>query len=246
MSQIVKIALVFVAMMSLSMTTVSAGLLDTMVKYTLQVDDGGTFEVVAEVSDEDNMGLAGYGLPLTGDITSIDNVSPMASFGTITFNPLVITEEGSFGFDMFRDVLQMGDGTWVVRAVQTLTTNQPTAIFGIGQEAGDLNSQLAELQNLGHIDSGYQLLSSEGATYDQRLQLVSGTWDVTGARPEWNTANITDLSASVFRADAVQSSHFQNNIAKDEIEMAVPEPTSVALLAIGGLLMAPYRRRQAD
>ena len=84
------------ALVGISATTASAA----MVTYTMVInEDGpGTFNVYADASHNDNLGLASYGLVFTGDVTTIDNKAPQ---GTVLSSSFIPTGE-TLGFTLQR------------------------------------------------------------------------------------------------------------------------------------------------
>ena len=89
-------SLVFASAALLSALLVSSSQA-AVVTFDLLVDAGGTFELYASSSLGDNFGIASYGAPLTGGVTSVDHASPNAfgsgtlgnqsvAFGLLTLN----------------------------------------------------------------------------------------------------------------------------------------------------------------
>jgi hypothetical protein len=146
-----------------------------LVTYSVQLNPGNTFDVYASVSQGDNAGLAAFGVPLGGGITSIDNKAPYGQFGSGTAG------SGAIGFTEVRSL----DGDTLLSGSQlTVPTPTPLLVYGLGQTAGSLSS----VANFGIFGNQEQL------TYGAPLLLASGTY--SGVAP-FIIAN-GNLGANVF------------------------------------------------
>ncbi|CAK9090439.1 Uncharacterized protein SCF082_LOCUS52628 [Durusdinium trenchii] len=183
------------------------------VSYTMIVDPGGTFDVFASASLGDNAGIAGYGVPLSGGITSVDHNSPFGSFAT--GGP----GNGPIGLSLFRS----DDDVTSLAAAQDTVSPTPYLIYGFGQTAGDLST----FPGLGGIFGDSQQLA-----YGAPLLIASGTWDGTtpgfGAPVETNV--FVDNQSAATMAALVSTS-----------VQAVPEPASIVMLAMGGVGLLVWR-----
>ncbi len=144
--------------------------------------------------------------------------------------------QGPIGFTESRSA----DGDTTVSASQDILTPTPFLVKGIGQTAGDLASQVtfpnAVVGAVPPPDGAFDA----GATFFGVL-LATGTWEFDGT----NKSIVSwDLSGS-FQATVFQ-------VGSDNTENATligltfpPEPASLSMLAIGGLLTLLRRHRTA-
>jgi hypothetical protein len=193
------------------------------VTYTLNLDDSGagSFSLYAEASAADNAGLALYGVPLTGDVLTLDHRS-LAGLG---INGLGTADDA--GFTEFRSP----DGATSITGGQRLVPNAtPFLYLGVGQIAG---TATADATN-GPLTTFIATDATSDQSYDSLFLLATGTYDPSGDAPAFDTAS-PDLLASVF----LPASAGQVVAATVETRM-VPEP-SAALLLIPSLLA--IRRR---
>jgi len=243
MNGIFKITLVLTMVMGLSVTTGFADTLDPFVTYSLDIHvDDGTFKLYGEASLGDNSGIASISVPLTGSITSFVNEAPKGSFGTIS--PFNVSELGFKELRASNDGIKEIDGVFRVLTSVSLSLTDSIVVFGFGQEDGSLESKFNELDSDGRVGANDEYLS-EAVTYKARLLLASGTYDLAGDQPTWNS-NTTDLVANVFSNQATFGD-YRFVIAQINTETniigEVPEPASLVMLGIGSLLLAGRRRR---
>lgn len=187
------------------------------VAYTMIVDPGGTFDVFASASLGDNAGIAGYGVPLSGGITSVDHNSPFGSFAT--GGP----GNGPIGLSLFRS----DDDVTSLAAAQDTVSPTPYLIYGFGQTAGDLST----FPGLGGIFGDSQQLA-----YGAPLLIASGTWD--GISPGFGAP----VETNVFVDN--QSAATMAALVSTSVQ-AVPEPASIVMLSMGGVGLLVWRRRRS-
>jgi hypothetical protein len=195
------------------------------VTYTLDLDDAGagSFSLYAEASAADNAGLALYGVPLTGDVLTLDHRS-LAGLG---INGLGTADDA--GFTEFRSP----DGATSVTGGQRLVPNAtPFLYLGIGQQAG---TATADTTN-GPLVTFIATDVTTDQTYDSIFRIATGAYDTSGEAPAFDT-NSPDLLANVFVAGSAGKV-----VAAAVATRVIPEP-STALLLIPGLLAV--RRRVA-
>lgn len=210
---------------ALSLLFTAAGHAQT-VEFTLDLDDAGegTFSLYASASTGDNAGIALYGVPLTGDILTLDHRS-LAGLG---INGMATAD--NVGFSEFRSA----DNAASVAASQKLVpTPTPFILYGIGQTAGDANSATN-----GPFPTFIPTDATQDLTYDAAFRLATGTYNPLGAAPSFNLAS-PDLLANVFVDDTGL-----DVVAATITTQVIPEPTT-ALLLLAGTTTALLRRRTA-
>ncbi|MGD9645601.1 MAG: PEP-CTERM sorting domain-containing protein [Pirellulales bacterium] len=194
------------------------------VTYQLVLQAGNTFSLFADVSTGDNGGLVSFGVPLTGNITAIDNKAPFGQFGN---GP---AGSGAIGFADFRSADGTPGGPTTLAGSQvTVPTPTPLIVYGFGQTAGNLSS----IASFGIFGNQEQLV------YGAPLLLATGSY--TGAAPGFNTSSL-DLYANVF-TNTQATSAFGAQVLTEVVP--IPEPSTFVLAAIGlaGLLVVRRRSR---
>jgi hypothetical protein len=191
------------------------------VTYSLLLDDNGpnTFTLLADVSLGDNGGLALFGVPLLGNITSLDHKSPNAQAllsGPPFFSPL--------GFSLFRSA----DNNPTVGGTQDTFNATSVLVYGLGQVGGNL-ATLPGVTSLVGLP--------EQPVFTAPLILAEGTYG--SIAPSFNTASV-DLLANVFRGVGSRQV-----IAADVQTVVVPEVGTLAMMSIvtiAGAFVAIRRR----
>jgi hypothetical protein len=108
-----------------------------IVRFGLDLSTPGSFRLYANTSTGDNAGLAAFSVPLSGTVTSVDNVAPF----------LVLGQKGGFVGGVGFGTLRSADSAVpivnpLITGLQDVTNAQaPTnLIYGIGQQAGSFTA----------------------------------------------------------------------------------------------------------
>ena len=225
---------------------------------TLKVDPAGTFELLASVSQGDNKGILGYGAAIRNvDIaTSIDPLTQ----AEILDNPMHVSPVALANntFQRFGFILQRGfivdrdtsDNPVVVRlgAAQDNATPSPHIVFGFGQRNGTMQQDSIDTLGGGINPLFPGTLQPE---YEADLLLAAGTWDPSGPLPEFDTTIAEDNFINVFNNNAGPGKVTgRDNTEAAQIQLVVdasmiPEPGTMALLALGAVSMLRRRRQTA-
>ena len=140
------------------------------VVFSLSVGGSGTFQLTAADNNIPSLGLASYGVPIIGDVLTLDHVSPQG-----------LTTGGSdIGFRLLRSL----DNALTVTGSQNTVTLGIPIVTGFGKTAGDLSTV-----------PGF-LIALDQQIYSSPLLIATGTWDTGGAAPSINTASV-DFFANV-------------------------------------------------
>jgi hypothetical protein len=192
------------------------------VNFTLYVDEAGanTFNLYASSSLGDNAGIAFYGVPLLGDITSLNHNSPVA--GALFAGPPFFSQ---VGFNLLRSA----DNVTSLVASQDTINASSILVYGFGQTAGSL----ASIPGVTGFVPG-----AEQVAYSAPLLIASGTYN--GVAPSFNT-NSVDLVSNVF------VSLSSRQVVPANISTAVvPEASTIVMMSIVGLgVLCVARRRFA-
>ena len=192
------------------------------ITYQLVIQPGNTFSLFASDSLGDNGGLATFGVPLTGNITAINNTAPFGQFGAGPGG------SGEIGFSQFRSADGAPGGPTTLTGAQlTVPTPTPLIIHGFGQTAGNL----ATTASFGIF--GLQ----EQTVYGAPLLLATGSY--TGATPGFNTSSL-DLIANVFTSSQATSTFAAQVLTQ---VVPIPEPSTFVLAGLGLLGLMTVRRR---
>jgi len=209
---------VLLAMIAAAAVSMVASAQAATVSYKLVVNQGDhTFNLFASDSIGDNYGISLFGVPLTGGITSITNVSPYGQFAVGGLG------SGPIGFSEIRSASNVNTVTGAQSVVPTPT---PYLVRGFGQTSGSLTA------------GGVSIFGSSAQTsYGAPLLLATGTY--AGTLPGFNTSS-PDLLAQVFTAATGSAIAF----ASVNTQVVVPEPGTLALAGLGllGLCLVARKR----
>jgi hypothetical protein len=196
-----------------SALTANAATVDFEVVY----DPGNsTFELFADASGGDHAGIAGYNVGLQNAVT-FDHAVPRG-----------VDKNGFFskGFTAGTNDSSMTGpltgGNAIFSGQNTSSSNAPdNLIYGIGQEAGTTSKE--------NMLSGSEVVSQ----WEVPISIGTGTY-------ESDLPSFSSASANVFTAvNDVNTTSADTTTSVT----AIPEPTSLALLGLGGLAMLTRRKR---
>jgi hypothetical protein len=201
------------------------------VRFTLVYDvDPATYDLYATVLDDDNAGLAAYGVTISSALT-IDHNSPRMPAGQSSAG------EGPAGFTLLR----APDGTRDVFAAQDTITPTPNLIYGFGQRASSFAAEgiLPLSPSIEQPVWGGPVPELSSLPLGT-LRIASGTY-AAGAPPTLGPGGVFGLPfALVFENTG-------NNAVRDAqvqlVVVSVPEPASICLLALAAMTIMPRRRR---
>jgi len=188
-----------------------------MVTFTLNInqDGAGTFNLYASSSMGDNGGIASYGIPLVGNILTLDHRSPNASGnGSLGTAPV--------GFGLIRSA----DNIWTPIAASQDTVTPGYVVYGIGQTAGDITTDASPVPTATAFP--------EQVDYVSPVLIASGTWDTT--MPDFDLGNV-NLGANVFD----DTTGVETISASIDPVVIIPEPASVIMLGLLGFLISGRR-----
>lgn len=209
----------FPILMTLIVFTVASSTPAAVVTLTLRIDSSGpgTFELLAQAS-QDSGGIASYAVPLTGDVLSVDHLSPNA-FGS---GPLGNKPVG-FG------LLRSADSPGVTIFASQDTVSPGYLVYGIGQIAGNITTDAVPVPTATAFE--------EQPVYAAQVLLATGTWGAVA--PAFNLSSV-DLGSNVFDDNAGVE------VVKATLETitVIPEPAGVTALGLIGFCGMARRRRR--
>ena len=172
------------------------------VVFSLSVNGGGTFQLTAADNNVSSLGLASYGVPIVGDVLTLDHLSPQALTTSFT----------DIGFRLLRS----SDGVLTVAGSQNTITAGIPIVTGFGKTAGDLSTV-----------PGF-FVALEQQVYSSPLLIATGTWDTGGTVPSINTASV-DFFANVLVTAGDGVSILPTTTDGMAV---VPEPSSFVFLGV--------------
>lgn len=206
-----RLPLIFAAALSL---LPSVGQAQT-VGYTLDLDDAGTgtFSLYASASAGDNAGIALYGVPLVGDILTLDHRA-LAGLGINS-----ASTAADAGFTEFRSA---DNDTDLAGGQLLIPSPTPFIYYNIGQAAGNA----ADGATNGPLVTFIPTDATQDTSFAAAFRLATGTYNPLGETPGFNLAS-PDLLANVFLNDAGL------DVAAAQITtQVIPEPATAAILAL--------------
>jgi len=212
------------------------------ITYQIKTPTATTWQLVASSSSGDNAGIYSFGFDIKG-ITSF-GIDPINSGDSGFAGPLVTffrspSTRKTFGFyNNFNSALDptsiLASATTTVKTAQGLADPSLDYVYGLGQAAGNSNTLAPPTSPA----TGWSVESSNAYVNPAVL--------FQGERPAGGQVVVSNLNGAVF-ISSNSGAGANLNIAPSIIAAAVPEPASIALIAMGaiGLAVAAKRRRTA-
>ncbi|MCG3180375.1 MAG: hypothetical protein BIFFINMI_02735 [Phycisphaerae bacterium] len=193
------------------------------VTFELVIDTGAnTFQLFASTPTEaGNMGIAAYNVALL-NITSATSNPPRGFENNGSAYPVR-------GFATIPNSLTLSGPGSLFAAQDALTPTTP--ILGIGQAAGSITLYPS-------LIAAYYSTAGANYTWDAKYLVGSGTYDGAGPLPAFGAS----VGANVY--DSANGPSYAHTAGIAEIVTVVPEPATLALLAIGGLAAGAVSRRR--
>jgi hypothetical protein len=217
-----------------SVALIASNAMAATVHYTLDLSVADVFSVYAQDSLGDNGGLAVFGVPLLGTVTSVDNVAPQVTFAQRAA-PLF---NGSIGFNTARS----GDSPGSVvnpilsGSLDLTNANLPNnLVYHFGQTDSSF------------VGEGWTVsFGPEQEDWGLPLLLATGTYDSQAGT--LSIAQTTDLIANVLASDTASNAP-PASVTYEVIPLGgsgpdVPESASITLFALAMIGLAGLRRRR--
>lgn len=215
------------------------------ITYVLSLNDNGagvkttgSYAVYAYTSAGDNSGLASFTITTTGQSTTLSR-SPQATFA----DDNGILDNKSSGFTTLRSAGSSGVAT--TGSFDTVSGNG-VATYGVGQTAGNVRNSAPSgfsavstvAQGAYGVSNSFTVANADGFSTPTGGQipvlLASGTF--TG------TPTISLGAGNTFTGNALTTTAATISLVSRDL---VPEPTSLAVLGLGGTALLARRRKLA-
>lgn len=194
------------------------------ITYTLDLTGApGTFSLYGESSAGDNGGIVLYSVPLLGNVTSFDNMSPNA-----------FTQLGASGFSDIRTADAAAGGVNpVIGGAQNLVTGQVGArLYGYGQTAGSFAAA--------GLNVAFKPDATAQEAWEAKALLATGTYtgDLDFARSS------VDLVGNVWnQPQGGEAPAAEVALVRLTDTGVIPEPTTLGLLGLALAGCLGIRRR---
>ncbi|NWK55807.1 PEP-CTERM sorting domain-containing protein [Verrucomicrobiaceae bacterium N1E253] len=218
------------------------------VTATGDVTDSTSASVI-QAGDSTRQGMTGNHLYL-GRATNVDTGTTSSATATLTLDSAQTLANTSLSFDAFMDnsgsqpsngfMISLFDGNTMVMSISLMNSSDPGPRYGVAE----YNASGAKVSNLITDDI---FANDTGANMTINLSATSYTVDyemytggTTGSSASKNYLNsATEFNKIVFTTEGSKSAWGLDNL---DIS-AVPEPSSTALIGLGGLALILRRRK---